>query len=103
MTDFVKNTDDAKNKSGDLNVFGNPDVWKLLCKASSESTGFMKSTKVLEVEGVGCFVQVTTQYKNPDGSYGIAEAVAWAPGIKVIDKAAHEDGLSDRELVSNES
>jgi hypothetical protein len=67
----------------DIKVFGNPDKWKLLCKASSESEGWMKSTKVMDVPG-GCLVQVTTQQRNPDGSYAIAEALTYVPDANFI-------------------
>jgi len=29
-------------------------------------------------------VQVTTQQKNPDGSYAIAEALTYVPGVLII-------------------
>jgi Lon protease-like protein len=35
---------------------------------SSKSEGWMKPTKAMEI---GCIVQVTTQQRNPDGSYAI--------------------------------
>lgn len=75
----------SKNVS-DLRVYGNVDLFKLLCKASSEKEGWMKSTKVMEVtEGpdmdvAGCLVQVTTQQRNPDGSFAVAEALTYVPG-----------------------
>lgn len=59
----------------DIRVVGDGDMWQLLCKASSEREGWMKSTKALEVPGQGCLVQVTTQQRNPDGSYAVAEAL----------------------------
>ena len=73
----------SKNVS-DLNVVGNGDSFKLLCKASSEKEGWMKSTKAMDT-GAGCLVQVTTQQKNRDGSYVIAEALTFVPGVKIVD------------------
>ena len=52
----------------DIKVVGNGDTYRLLCKASSQNEGWMKSSKAMEVPG-GCVVQVTTQQKNTDGSY----------------------------------
>lgn len=75
----VVSIEDAKKKVSDIKVFGDGDTFKLLCKASSESQGFMKSTKVCNVNG-GCIVQVSTQQKNPDGSYAVAEAITFVPG-----------------------
>lgn len=67
----------------DVKVVGNGDTFQLLCKASSEKEGWMKSTKAMEVEG-GSVVQVTTQQTNPDGSYSVAEALAYVPGVIVV-------------------
>ena len=66
----------------DVVVLGNGDLFQLLCKASSQAEGWMKSTKAMEVMG-GCVVQVTTQQRNPDGSYAIAEALTFVPGVRI--------------------
>ena len=68
----------------DVVFFGNGDLWQLLSKASSQSQGWMKSCKAMEVPG-GAVVQVTTQQRNPDGSYAVAEAVTFVPGVRVVD------------------
>jgi len=68
----------------DVDVVGNVDMFQLLCKASSQNEGWMKSTKACAVPG-GCIVQVTTQQKNPDGSYTIAEALSYIPDVKIGD------------------
>lgn len=68
----------------DLKVVGNGDMFRLLCKASSDSRGFMKSTKAMEVPG-GCVVQSSTQQRNPDGSYALAEAMVVVPGVFIAD------------------
>lgn len=73
----------ARKNVEDMVTFGDPDAWKLICKASSEREGWMKSTKAMEVPGIGCLVQVTTQQRNPDGSYSTSEAVAFAPGVRI--------------------
>ena len=63
-------------------VFGNGDMFQLLCKASSQAEGWMKSTKAMQVVG-GCVVQVTTQQRNDDGTYAVAEALTYVPGVKI--------------------
>ena len=79
----------AKKNVRDIKVFGNGDLFQLLCKASSENEGWMKSTKAMQT-GTGCVVQVTTQQRNPDGSYSLAEAVTFVPGVYVIvDRNGH--------------
>lgn len=71
-------TADAKAKTSDVKVTGNPDIWELLCKASSKSGGWMKSTKAMTVPG-GCVVQVTTQQGD-----NVAEALCFVPGVRVL-------------------
>ena len=68
----------ARKKVSDLVIFGNTDMFKLLCKASSENEGWMKSTKALEIEGRGCLVQVTTQQGD-----NVAEALEFVPGVEI--------------------
>ena len=77
----------AKANISDLVVYGDGDTFALLCKASSQEQGWMKSTKVANVPG-GCIVQVTTQQRNPDGSYAVAEALSFVPGVK-LDREAN--------------
>ena len=72
----------AKDNIRDLAIYGDGDTFRLLCKASSQEEGWMKSTKVCNVPG-GCIVQVTTQQKNPDGSYAVAEALTYVPGVGI--------------------
>lgn len=85
MTKSLHNTDinGAHKNVPDIQVFGNGDMWELLCKASSESEGWMKSTKALEIPDLGCIVQVTTQQRNPDGSYAVSEAITFVPGTYI--------------------
>jgi len=75
----------AHDNISDLEVFGNGDTFQLICKASSEAEGWMKSTKAMEIPHLGCVVQVTTQQRNPDGSYAIAEALAYVPGARIVE------------------
>ena len=68
----------AKKNVSDLITFGDGDTFKLICKASSKEEGWMKSTKAMEVVGVGCVIQVTTQQGD-----NIAEALTFVPGVKI--------------------
>ena len=58
----------------DIVFWGDGDTFKLISKASSEKEGWMKSTKAMDCGG-SVVVQVTTQQRNPDGSYSMAEAL----------------------------
>lgn len=86
----------AKKNVPDLKVYGDGDMFKLLCKASSQEEGWMKSTKAMEIENVGCVVQVTTQ----QGDH-VAEAVCFVPDVRI---EVNEDGdgkVVGRKLVSD--
>ena len=76
----------AKANVPDIKVVGNGDMFQLLCKASSQNEGWMKSTKALEMDA-GCLVQVTTQQRNPDGSYAVAEALVFVPCVRIVPDA----------------
>lgn len=84
MKKTINNPDatNALENVPDIKFFGDGDMFRVLCKAFSENEGWMKSTKAMEVPG-GCVVQVTTQQKNPDCSYSIAEAITFVPGVKI--------------------
>lgn len=80
----VSNVKEAKEKVNDIKVVGDGDLFTVLSKASSESQGWMKSTKAMKVGTKGCIVQVTTQQRNPDGSYSVAEALTYVPGGNIV-------------------
>ena len=72
----------------DIIFWGDGDTFKLISKASSEGEGWMKSTKAMQA-GDSVVVQVTTQQRNPDGSYSIAEA------LTTVDNAHIEEHLTE--------
>ena len=106
-------------------IWGNGDTFKLISKASSENEGWMKSTKCMEIEGVGCVVQVTTQQRTGhnvrfltkeelvakhgedhpvfeqycEPVYVIAEAVTFVPGVK-LEETFENDKCVSRKLVT---
>ena len=86
----------ARKDVKDIKVVGNGDMFRLLCKASSENEEWMKSTKAMEVPG-GCVVQVTTQQRNHYGADAVAEALTFVPGVKLA-----EDDNKGRKLISIE-
>lgn len=73
----------ARQNVKDIKIVGNGDMFQLLCKASSQNEGWMKSTKACETPN-GCIVQVTTQQRNLDGSYAVAEALTFVEGVKIV-------------------
>ena len=64
----------------DVVVVGDGDLFKVLSKAYSKNQGWMKSTKAMEIPGVGCVVQITTQQGE-----NVAEALTFVPGVKIVD------------------
>lgn len=84
----------AKDNVSDLIIWGNGDSFKLICKAASKQEGWMKSTKAMQIDGVGCIVQVTTQQGD-----NIAEALTFVPDIRV-EEILEGDIVVSRKLVS---
>lgn len=73
-----KNIKDTKASTSDVEVFGNGDLFRLIGKVSSKKGKWMKSTKAMEIDGVGCVIQVTTQQgKN------VAEALTFVPMCRI--------------------
>jgi len=90
----ITSSEELKSKVSDVEVFGDPDCWKCICKASSKSQGWMKSTKAMDVEGLGCVVQVTTQQGDQ-----VSEAVCFIPGASICSKPNGNKFLSIKPTV----
>ena len=89
----ILNTADAVDLIPDLQVFGNPDMLKLLCKTSSEERGFSKSLKGLEVRGIGVVLISITEH---DGQ--VAESMGLIPRACVIDVKNSDGVIVGREI-----
>lgn len=74
----------AKKNVRDIQFWGDGDTFRLISKASSEAEGWMKSTKAMPA-GNSVVVQVTTQQRNPDGSYSVAEALTTVPNAIIAE------------------
>lgn len=83
----------ARKNVSDLTVFGDGDTFKLICKASSKAEGWMKSTKAMEIPGLGCVVQVTTQQDSH-----VSEALTFVPGARI--ELIDGDKANGRKLVA---
>ena len=81
----------------DIVFWGNGDTFKLISKASSVNEGWMKSTKSMQV-GTSVVVQVTTQQRNPDGSYAVAEALTTV-GNSTIEEVFTNGVVTSRTIV----
>lgn len=58
------NASGASKNVKDIVFWGDGDTFKLISKASSVNEGWMKSTKAMEIVGVGVVIQVTTQQRG---------------------------------------
>lgn len=76
----------------DIVFWGDGDTFKLISKASSEIEGWMKSTKAMQC-GNSVVVQVTTQQRNPDGSYSIAEALTTVDNAHIWEHLTEPNGV----------
>lgn len=83
----------ARKNVKDIVVFGDGDTFELICKASSKAERWMKSTKAMQIDGVGCLVQVTTQQGD-----NVSEALAFVPGVKIVTLLDNKE--NGRELVN---
>ena len=81
----------------DIIFWGNGDTFKLISKASSEAEGWMKSTKAMKC-GKDVVIQVTTQQKNPDGSYSVAEALTTAHNKKIVETTDQNGNVVSRTI-----
>ena len=84
----------------DIQFWGDGDTFKLISKASSEAEGWMKSTKAMQA-GNSVVVQVTTQQRNPDGSYSIAEALTTVPNSAITEVKDESGTVISRKIITN--
>lgn len=94
MSDKKLNIIDAKQLDSDVEIFGDGNAMKLICKASSKKQKWMKSTKAMEIKGVGCYVQSSTQQGD-----NIAEAVCFVPYVKIKEVFDNNGNVISRQLV----
>jgi len=70
----------TKENVPDVVIYGDVDMFQLICKASSKKEGWIKSTKAMHIPGLGCLIQVSTQQGD-----NVAEALAFIPGGSIFD------------------
>lgn len=98
---------DLEKKVSDVQTWGDPNEWQLICKAWSEKQGWMRSTKAMVVKdrngrSTGCLVQVSTHQKNADGPDSVAESVVFLPDYAVQAEAMSDGTVVSRVIVSTE-
>lgn len=96
MSKTLSNTtaSQAKDNVKDIVFWGDGNTFKLISKASSVNEGWMKSTKAMEIAGVGCVIQVTTQQHDE-----VAEALTFVPGTKIEEEKNVEGVVISRKIV----
>lgn len=120
------NTSGASKNVKDIVFWGDGDTFKLISKASSESEGWMKSTKAMEIVGVGVVIQVTTQQRGAqekrflttkeliekygeesrptwedqvETDWSVAEALTFVPGAKIEEVRDDYGVVTSRKIV----
>lgn len=73
----LTNTNPRQAKASGVESLGPMDTWKVVQKAWNKKEGWMKSTKALEIPGLGCLVQVTSQSGKQ-----VTEAVCFVPDVR---------------------
>lgn len=68
----------------DVEVVGDPDIWKLICMVSSKATRWMRTTKAMAVRG-GILVHVSSVQGGVP-----SEALAFVPGASLVEG---DDGM----------
>jgi hypothetical protein len=86
----------AKDNVKDIKFWGDGDTFKLISKASSVAEGWMKSTKAMEIFGIGCVIQVTTQQGD-----NVAEALTFVPNTRIAEFKDDDGELVFRQVVGN--
>lgn len=90
------NAEEAAKNTNDLKFWGDGDTMKLISKAFSKEEQWMKSTKAMEIEDVGCIVQATTLHKGMP-----AEALVFVPGVKIEDTRDENGVIVSRKIVKS--
>jgi hypothetical protein len=120
------NASGASKNVKDIVFWGDGDTFKLISKASSVNEGWMKSTKAMEIEGVGVVIQVTTQQRGVqekrflstreltekygeenrptwedqiETDWSIAEALTFVPGSKIEEVRDDYGVVTSRKIV----
>ena len=75
--------------------FGDIDIFKLINKISLESERYLKTTKAMQIDNLGCVVQVTTQQGD-----NVSEALTFVPNAKIKEIKDSEGKVIERKLVS---
>jgi len=88
----VSNTTPKQAAQSGVEFLGDPNKWVVLHKAWNTREGWMRSTKALEIPGVGCMVQVSMLDEDR-----IAESLCFVPDVGIAD-----DSNSGRKLVRNQ-
>lgn len=120
------NASGASKNVKDIVFWGDGDTFKLISKASSESEGWMKSTKAMEIVGVGVVIQVTTQQRGSqdrrflstkelvekygeenrptwedkvETDWSVAEALTFVPGARIEEVRDDYGVVTSRKIV----
>ena len=72
------------------------DPFKLISRAYSEKEDWFKSIRAMEIYGIGCIVQTTTQITG-----NITETLVFVPGVVIMEDKDNNDNITSRKIVSS--
>jgi len=65
-----------------VTTFGNINTWQLITEVTS--TSCTKTTKAMELKGIGCVVSVSTEIRNVDGQViACSESTTFVPKTRI--------------------
>lgn len=102
MTNVINLDNVVEATSPDPKRFGPPDAWKVLAKASSPESGWVRTTKAMEIENIGCVLRVTTQ-QGKEALNSVAEALVFVPFTSIVDVYDGSGTLVGRRLAMMET
>lgn len=74
--------EEGRNAASELEVIGDPDLWRVLQQVKDPRRGWIKTTRAMEIPGEGCLIQSCTRKSEADGSAHFSEAMQFVPGVK---------------------
>jgi hypothetical protein len=73
-------------------------MWELLHKEVSEAKGWTETTKVMEIEGLGALVKITSVKDGPNGGPALSNSVIFIAGASVVRSTDNNNLVIGRHL-----
>lgn len=87
----------AKDNIKDLVIWGKGDMWRLICKASSQEEEWMVTTKALEIPGYGVVLQTERQQGEQ-----LSQSTVKLPSVFIKENKDESGKVVSRELYAED-